>query len=87
MEYSGFPPFPVESPSPCLRSVASPSFPPSFSFRVPMPGSLFFHFIFPFRARAYIIMCPAFPLPFPSLIFMFYNMFHNQPFTVFFSYS
>ena len=38
-------------------------------------------------ARIYIIMCPLPSPPFPTWIFMFYNIFHNQPFSDLFSFS
>ena len=85
-----FPPF--LSLSPCVMINASPCGNGFFSIDLPslsirfFPPYPFFHLIFPFRARVYIIMCSPFSLPFPSSVFMFYNMFHNQPLTYLFSF-
>lgn len=70
--------------SPCGNGFFSVTL-PSLSGRL-FPPHPFFHLIFPFRARVYIIMCTPFSLPFPSSVFMFYNMFHNQPLTYLFSF-
>ena len=60
---------------------------PSLPFN-PFLSSLFlFSLYFSLSTRVYIIiMCTPFPLPFPSVVFMFYNMFHNQPLTYLFSF-
>ena len=71
-----------------LLHAATDSFPQTFpSFQSVSFFSIpFFTSFFPFHTRVCIIMCTPFSLSFPFAVFMFYNMFHNQPLTYLFSF-